>query len=172
MHIFPSPFKQGLCEDPDQDYLGLRIPSGSYLELGSSKNLAPAHPSLTSILFGKACQVPDCTEKWDGITQCDSQERFHRSQVFGETSQNRAMQTWPAIFPLNGGASQAGIQGHMAAFLIWTIAQRKEMPQGIPLVYIFFFFLVGEGGAGRGEGDSKHCLYLISQQVQGNWGLA
>ena len=67
------------------------------------QNLAPAHPSLTSILFGKACQVPDCTEKWDGITRCDSQERFHRSQVFGETSQNRAMEMWPAIFPLNGG---------------------------------------------------------------------
>lgn len=47
--------------------------------------------------------MPDCTEKWNGITQCDSQERFHRSQVFGETSQNQAMEMWPAILSLNGG---------------------------------------------------------------------
>lgn len=135
--MFPSPFKQALCEDPDRDYLGLWIPSGSYLELGSSHNLAPAHPSsLTTILFGRACQVPDCTEKWDRIAQCDSQGRFHRSQVFGETSQNRAMQTWPAISPLNGGACQAGGQGHLEAFLLWIIAQQKEMPRGIPLAYV------------------------------------
>lgn len=33
-HISPSTIKQGLYEDPGQDYLGLWIPSGSYLELG------------------------------------------------------------------------------------------------------------------------------------------
>ena len=47
--------------------------------------------------------MPDCTERWDGITQCDSQGRCHRLQVLAGTSHNHTMETWPAIFPLNGG---------------------------------------------------------------------
>ena len=161
MRISPSPFKQGLCEDPDQDYRGLWIPLGSYLELGWSKNLASASSSLTSILFGKACQVPDCTEKRDAFTQCDSQERFHRSQVFGGASQNRAMQTRPAIFPLHGGGLPSrSPRSHGDVAPLDDSPVKRDSLRYIIGIHIFL------------KNNFPSLLYLVSQQIQGNWGLA
>lgn len=73
--------------------------------------------------------MPDCVS-WDGIAQCDSRGRFHRSQVFGEPSRNPAMDMRPAMSPLTAVGCQAGGEGHTAAPLLWMGAVEEEMPQG------------------------------------------
>lgn len=88
------------------------------------------HTPQAGILLGGACQVPDCVS-WDGIAQCDSRGRFHRSQVFGEPSRNPAMDTRPAMFPLNGGGLPSGRpRSHRATPLLWMTALEEEMPWG------------------------------------------
>lgn len=68
--------------------LALALHQGHIQDLaGAGSGCCPRLPNQLSMR--QSCQEPDCAEKWDGITQCDSQARFHRSQVLGETIKNK-----------------------------------------------------------------------------------
>lgn len=118
------------------------------------------HTPQAGILLGGACQVPDCVS-WDGIAQCDSRGRFHRSQVFGEPSRNPAMDTRPAMFPLNGGGLPSGrprSQGDTAP-LDDRLGGRDALRRTA-------------GGYHFGKKNFQTLLYLISRQAEGNWSSA
>ena len=118
------------------------------------------HTPQAGILLDGACQVPDCVS-WDGIAQCDSRVRFHRSQVFGEPSRNPAMDTRPAMFPLNGGGLPSGrprSQGGTAP-LDDRLRGRDALRQTA-------------GGYHFWKKNFQTLLYLISQQAEGNWSSA
>lgn len=68
--------------------LALALHQGHIQDLaGVGSGCCPRLPNQLSMR--QSCQEPDCAEKQDGITQCDSQARFHRSQVLGETIKNK-----------------------------------------------------------------------------------